>query len=78
MKVKDLQDKLAKLDPESELFCFTENGNKFHDANRAYMILGLELRKGYKIRQQTESVDASFTENDEGENTAILLISSDF
>lgn len=79
MKVKDLLEKLSKLNPEEELLCFTDNGDRFNDEKRAYQILDLQVRKGYRESLHTENVNKTFTLDEvNGDNTALLIINSDF
>ncbi|PSB77904.1 hypothetical protein [Photobacterium damselae] len=78
MKVKELMDKLSTLDENAELYCFSDQGEKFDDAKRAYQIVDLQIRKGHKERMHTKNIDATFTEYSDGEDTPLLLITSDF
>jgi hypothetical protein len=78
MKVKDLMDKLSTLDENAELYCFSDQGEKFDDAKRAYEIVDLQVRKGHNERMQTKNIDATFTEYSDGVDTPLLLITSDF
>ncbi|KJF93341.1 hypothetical protein [Photobacterium leiognathi] len=78
MKVKDLLDKLSSLNPDDELYCFADEGDKFDDAKRAYEILDIQIRKGHRERMHTKNIDATFTEYSDGVDTPLLLITSDF
>ena len=79
MKVKDLIEKLSKLNPDDDLFCFTDSGDRFNDGKRAFEILDLQVRKGYRESLQTKNVHRTFTTDDvHGDDTAILIITSDF
>lgn len=78
MNVKELIVALQQLNPEMEVIGFTANGEKFNDANRAYKLEELKLIKAHKERARTNLVDATLNFSPDGEEQAVLFLTSDF
>ena len=80
MKVKDLQKKLAELDPESDLLCYSEDEalQTSETVFRIFEIEGLSVTDAEKTRTDKEVPTLKLGKSEYSKKVALLDITSDF
>ncbi|MBB3064493.1 hypothetical protein FHR98_000765 [Limibacillus halophilus] len=79
MKVKELQECLAALDPNSEVLCYCEDG-KFLAKDRKFVVFevsSVSPRKASRIRLEDRTPYLKIGEGPEAENLVLLDVTSD-
>ncbi|MDE1238849.1 hypothetical protein L9W97_11590 [Vibrio aestuarianus] len=78
MKVKEMMKALEQLDPEMEIIGFAEDGDKFDDAKRTYLLKELKQVHAFRERERINNVDATLRFHPEGSKQVVLYLTSDF
>lgn len=80
MKVKELQERLRKLDPEFELVCYSEDEHLLAERRRfvIFDVLAVEKAEAERVRLDDGTPYLKFGKGPAAETVAYLQITTDF